>query len=467
MIKARLVGQEFADSTMRGELFAGTPGLPALRYLISKLATVSPGREKMSLAILDIKSAFLYGKARRKIAIELPPEDPRRDSGANVGLLNKSTYGTRDAPMIWQDHLRGVLTAMGFKESLSVPCTFRHPETNVNIEVRVDDIFAVGDEADLKWMIEQLKKQYDLKNKIIGPNEHQEKCASYLGRVISFTSAGVMMEPDKKHVETLLKEAGMESCKSSPTPFITENAILEHLRDEQREFMDAESARRHRGAVARVVCLAQDRPDLDVVACEMAKTMANPRVGDEALIKKVCRCPRGRPNFCQLYRYQNKEDVMILQSDSDWGNCRSTRRSNSGGLIMLGTHLLSHWCRVQGQIALGSGEAELYSNIRGIQELLFVKNIIEEDAGKGALSLVSKVDASACKGILLRHGVVKLKHLSLKCMGVQEAIRNEQVQVVKIPRDSNAADVLASASGVTDFAKHIHGMGGCWTAVDN
>ena len=70
VIKARLVGQEFADSTMRGELFAGTPGLPALRYLISKLATVSPGREKMSLAILDIKSAFLYGKARRKIAFE-------------------------------------------------------------------------------------------------------------------------------------------------------------------------------------------------------------------------------------------------------------------------------------------------------------------------------------------------------------------------------------------------------------
>ena len=195
--------------------------------------------------------------------------------------------------------------------------------------------------------------------------------------------------------------------------------------------------------------------------------MANPRVGDEALIKRVCRYLRGRPNYYQLYRYHNKEDVMILQSDSDWANCRSTRRSNSGGLIMLGTHLLSHWCRVQGQIALSSGEAELYSNIRGIQELLFIKNIIEEDAGKRALSLVSKVDASACKGIPLRHGVGKLKHLSLKCMWVQEAIRNEQIQVVKIPRDSNAADVLASASGVTDFAKHIHGMGGCWTAVDN
>ena len=31
MIKARLVGKEFADDTKKGELFAGTPGLPALR----------------------------------------------------------------------------------------------------------------------------------------------------------------------------------------------------------------------------------------------------------------------------------------------------------------------------------------------------------------------------------------------------------------------------------------------------
>ena len=204
--------------------------------------------------------------------------------------------------------------------------------------------------------------------------------------------------------------------------------------------------------MARVVYLAQDRLDLDVVACEMAKTMANPRVGDEALMKKACGYLRGRPNYHQLYRYQNKEDVMILQSDSDLGKCTSTRRSNSRGLIMLGTHLLLHWCRVQ-----SSGEAKLYSNIRGTQELFFIKNIIEEDAGKGALSFVSKVDASACKAIMLRHDVVKLKHLSLKCMWVQEAIRNEQIQVVKIPQDSNAADVLAFASGVTDFAKHIHG----------
>ena len=36
----------------------------------------------------------------------------------------------------------------------------------------------------------------------------------------------MLVEPDKKHVESLLKETGMESCISSPSPFITENAIF-------------------------------------------------------------------------------------------------------------------------------------------------------------------------------------------------------------------------------------------------
>ena len=77
MIKARFVGKEFADDTKKGELFAGTPGLPALRYLLSKLATCSHGEARSSVAVMDVKSAFLYGRARHPIFIDVPAEDPR------------------------------------------------------------------------------------------------------------------------------------------------------------------------------------------------------------------------------------------------------------------------------------------------------------------------------------------------------------------------------------------------------
>ena len=56
--------------------------------------------------LADVKTAILYGDARRSLYVELPLEDPLSASGRYVGKLDSAMYGTRDAPMIWQDHLR-------------------------------------------------------------------------------------------------------------------------------------------------------------------------------------------------------------------------------------------------------------------------------------------------------------------------------------------------------------------------
>ena len=56
LIKARLVGKEFADDTKKGELFAGMLGLPALRYFVSKLATNKCGEERKGVATEDPRS---------------------------------------------------------------------------------------------------------------------------------------------------------------------------------------------------------------------------------------------------------------------------------------------------------------------------------------------------------------------------------------------------------------------------
>ena len=43
--------------------------------------------------LADVKTAFLYGDARRSLYVELPPEDPLSASG------KLELYGTRDAPI--------------------------------------------------------------------------------------------------------------------------------------------------------------------------------------------------------------------------------------------------------------------------------------------------------------------------------------------------------------------------------
>ena len=93
---------------------------------------------------------------------------------------------------------------------------------------------------------------------------------------------------------------------------------------------------------------------------ELAKTMAIPREGDNERLKRVARFLHGNPHYVQWYPLQEETNKVVLSTDADWATCRETRRSNSGGTVMLGNQL----------IALSSGEAELCAGLRRISETL-------------------------------------------------------------------------------------------------
>ena len=65
--KARLVAREFHTGDKRGELFAGKPGLMAMRTVISRAMTRCEDGTKRSIMLADVKTAFLYGDARRSL----------------------------------------------------------------------------------------------------------------------------------------------------------------------------------------------------------------------------------------------------------------------------------------------------------------------------------------------------------------------------------------------------------------
>ena len=104
-IKARKSPEEQLPANL---LFSSTPPLEAMRLLCSLWSTnrFSTHGRKYKLGLWDISRAHFYGTPKRKIAVELPPEDPNwSEDGEYVGILEKSMYGTQDAPSIWQGEL--------------------------------------------------------------------------------------------------------------------------------------------------------------------------------------------------------------------------------------------------------------------------------------------------------------------------------------------------------------------------
>ena len=77
----------------------------------------------------EVNTAFLYGDPKRSLYVELPPEDPLSASGRYVAKLERAMCGTRDAPMIWQDHLRGTL--LESSESVTHPGVFQQETRDI------------------------------------------------------------------------------------------------------------------------------------------------------------------------------------------------------------------------------------------------------------------------------------------------------------------------------------------------
>ena len=74
--RSRLVGKEFNTEPMDG-LFAGTPPLEAMRYIIHEAATARSGERLGSKVIMinDVARAFFEAPAVRNVCVEIPKED--------------------------------------------------------------------------------------------------------------------------------------------------------------------------------------------------------------------------------------------------------------------------------------------------------------------------------------------------------------------------------------------------------
>ena len=82
-------------------------------------------------------------------------------------------------------------------------------------------------------------------------------------------------------------------------------------------------------------------------------------------LKRLARYLRSRPRMVFSYDRQVAENLDVY-TDTDWAGCVRTRKSTSGGCVMVGKHLLKAWSSTQASLALSSGEAEYYGVVRGV-----------------------------------------------------------------------------------------------------
>ena len=135
-----------------------------------------------------------------------------------------------------------------------------------------------------------------------------------------------------------------------------------------------------------------------------------------------------------------KADVLDVYSDSDWAGCKATRKSTSGGMLVVDGCCLRIWSSAQATVATSSGEAELYALVKAAAEGLGFQAVASDFGVELRVELW--VDLSTAQSISSRNGVGKTKHVEVKFLWIQEVVRGSRIVVQRVAGDRNPADLL-------------------------
>ena len=151
--------------------------------------------------------------------------------------------------------------------------------------------------------------------------------------------------------------------------------------------------------------------------------------------------------------------------DSNWGGCKSTRRSTSSGMICLNGNLVLSLCKSQTTISLSSCEAELMAMTHMTAEAIMVCNLcrfllkVDTREINSTLDFIVYTDSSSAKALAQRRGVGRLKHVDLRHLWVQSCVRQKLLRLKKVGTRNNVADLNTKNLSVAR-RKYLFGLCG-------
>ena len=350
-IRSRLVARQIRQAGEEA-IFAPTPPLEALRTIISLASTDIDGRaahvrdpkseRRTQISAIDISRAYFnasMGENDAPTYVMLPPEHPDHARGC-CGLLKKHMYGTRAAADGWQQEYSSYMKKIGFLQGVASPCIFTHPARGIACSVHGDDFTSTGEKRELDWLEVQLESKYELrKGGRLGPGPGDQKELTVLNRVIRYTEGGYEYEADPRQSEKLIESLGLGAgCNGAATPGI--KALIEQLQADQPLLQGEHTA--FRGQAARANYLSADRVDLQFAAKEICRFMSSPTETSVAALKRMGRYLLGHQRLVYTYPWQQDSGIDVY-SDTDWSGCPRTRKSTSGGCVMIGAHVIRTW----------------------------------------------------------------------------------------------------------------------------
>ena len=174
----------------------------------------------------------------------------------------------------------------------------------------------------------------------------------------------------------------------------------------------------------RAAFLAQDRWELKFATKEGARHMSSPTIFGMESLKRIGRFLKHMPCVAQRLERQPPPKELVVFTDTNHAGCPVTRKTTSCSAVFFSSRCVQFTCTTQVPISLSTGESEWHGVVKGSCVGLGMKSLAY-DLTHTQYPLTLRPDSSAARGIGLRRGAGKLRHVDTSTLWLQQHVIGE------------------------------------------
>ena len=200
------------------------------------------------------------------------------------------------------------------------------------------------------------------------------------------------------------------------------------------------------------------RPDICYAVTLLVQFAANPSQDHLNRALYICHYLIGTKSYVLVYEGQSGNGLLAC-TDSDWADSPEARKSRYGYLMKFANGAFSWTSKRQKTVALSSTEAEYMSLSDCLQQVAWIKMLLEEIGYKlGPLPVCSDNQGA----IFISSNPIterRSKHIDVRYHYVRELVEDKKIEVFYISTDNNPADLFTKNLGHIKFSKFREMLG--------
>ena len=114
--------------------------------------------------------------------------------------------------------LGGFTEEIGLRRGQASSCLYSEEARGISASVHGDDVTVKASREDAEWLNRKFKEMYEIKSQMIGEAADLDKQLQILNRTVRWSSRGLWIEADPRHVEEVVRALGLEGASPAPTP---------------------------------------------------------------------------------------------------------------------------------------------------------------------------------------------------------------------------------------------------------